>query len=212
MLRPYADHKLFHWGFHIGMHTSDLVLANRGGIPEGEPFAGSALYGGQTHFSPGFSVGVVADYSPRLWLSLRFLPTLHFGENRLAFTDMAEAAESFTLKRNIVELPLLVKLSSRRFNNTRPYIIAGPYAALQVGQRKDAPLAFNLIDAGISCGVGCDIYLRYFKLAPELRLSWGLTDMLRHSRPEFDQDNRLIYTQSLKNIQGRMILLTFNFE
>ena len=39
-------------------------------------------------------------------------------------------------------------------------------------------------DFMVSVGFGCDIYLPYFKLIPELKFCFGLTDVLKHDRPD----------------------------
>ena len=30
MTRPYADHRRFNWGFHVGVHVEDLIIDNLG--------------------------------------------------------------------------------------------------------------------------------------------------------------------------------------
>lgn len=211
--RPYADYKLFHWGFHVGVHVQDLVVDNKGTLPREAPEGASLLYASVPSYTPGFSVGVIADYSPILNLNFRLMPTLHFGETRILFSDASgNSQQRINARRNSIEIPLLVKYSAVRFNNTRPYITAGPYASFTIGQSRTAPIAFNLLEGGMAFGLGCDIYLRYFKLSPELRLMYGLTDILKHNRPEFAEDHRRIYTELINRMQSRMILLTFNFE
>ena len=61
-------------------------------------------------------------------------------------------------------------------------------------------------------GVGCDIYLPFFKLCPELSLSYGLGDVIQHERPDIADDARFRFTQVLRSATPRMILLTFHFE
>ena len=62
-------------------------------------------------------------------------------------------------------------------------------------------------------GFGCDFYLPYFKLNPEIKFCFGLTDMLEHDRPDLTDDfNRQKFTQSLKKATSKMIVLTFYFE
>ncbi len=211
--RPYADYKFFHWGFHVGLHTQDLVIDNTGHLFPDAPEGVSLMYASVPSYLPGFSVGVLMDYSPILNWNFRVTPTLHFGENKVAFSDVSNSRlETYSIRRNLVELPFLIKYSSVRFNNTRPYVIAGPYASFQIGQSLNSLLFFRPMDAGLAVGVGCDIYLPYFKLSPELRLSYGFANVLKQNRPEFADDNRRFYSQLISRMQSRMILLTFNFE
>lgn len=210
--RPFADYKRFHWGFHVGMHVPDLQITNSGELPPQTSAGSRVLYAAQGSYMPGFSVGVIADYSPILNLHIRLLPTLHFGENRVTFTDLDQYTETFLIRRNTIELPLSIKYTAHRFNNVRPYVAAGPFMSFEVGQRRESILTFQTLYGGLNVGVGCDFYLRYFKLSPELRFSYGLTNALQKNRPEFAEDNRLRYTQSLLGMRPRMIMLTFHFE
>ncbi len=210
--RPYADYRRFHLGFHVGTHTQDMVIQNFGknsAISE----SGSSIFGEMEMFSPGFSVGIILNYSPILDLDVRLVPTLHLGERSIAFAnEKKEQIDRFDLRSNMIELPLLVKYSSQRLNNMRPYIIAGPYTAFQIGQRVASPIKFKLVDYGMKIGVGCDIYLHFFKLCPELTFGYGIPNVIEYNRPELIDDNRLIYTQTIKRASTRMIMFTINFE
>lgn len=212
MTRPYADHRRFNWGFHVGAHVEDLIIDNMGPTEGNE----QPLYAAVPSYSPGFSVGVIANYNPHIDWSIRLIPTLHFGEQRLLYRRWGdtgdEAFESVPMRTSQIELPLLVKYSSVRFNDTRPYLVAGVYGLLHMGQKKGAPLQFAPLSAGWTIGLGCDIYLRYFKLSPELRFDFGVTDMIRHHRPDLDEGASMRYTAALRRGTGRMIMLTFCFE
>jgi porT protein len=208
MTRPYADHRRFNWGFHVGLHVEDLIIDNLG-PKDGKS---QALYAAVPHYSPGFSVGVIANYNPHIDWSIRTLPTLHFGEQQIFFHTGGESFETISMRTSQIEVPLLVKYSSVRFNDTRPYIVTGAYGLLNMGQKKGAPLQFTPLSAGWTIGVGCDIYLRYFKLSPELRFDFGVTDLIRHNRPDLDDGVSMRYTDAIRRGTGRMIMLTFCFE
>lgn len=209
--RPYADYRHFHLGFHVGIHTQDLIITNLGrSAGDG---SSPAIYAEMPMFSPGFSVGIVANYSPLLGLDLRFVPTLHLGERTIAYAnDKKEHLESFQLRSNAIEFPLLVKYSSLRLNNIRPYMLAGVYGSLAIGQRAKSVIRFKPFDYGFKVGVGIDIYLPYFKLAPELSLTYGLPNVIEHHRPDMADDSRYRYTQTIRGASTRMILFTILFE
>lgn len=62
-------------------------------------------------------------------------------------------------------------------------------------------------------GLGCDFYLPYFKLNPEIRFCLGLTDVLQRRRPDLaDDPQRMDITRSLLKARSKMIVLTFYFE
>ena len=61
-------------------------------------------------------------------------------------------------------------------------------------------------------GIGCDFYLPMFKLAPELKFSFGLIDILEKDRPDLKDEELIRYANSLNKATQRMITLSFNFE
>ena len=53
----------------------------------------------------------------------------------------------------------------------------------------------------------------FFKLNPEVKFCFGLTDVLQHKRPDLADDPEMIkITDSLKKVKSSMIVITFNFE
>ena len=68
-------------------------------------------------------------------------------------------------------------------------------------------------DFYLTCGFGCDFYLPYFKLNPEIKFCFGLTDVLDHERTDIlEEPEKFKITQSLKKAVSRMVVLTFYFE
>ena len=67
-------------------------------------------------------------------------------------------------------------------------------------------------DFGLEFGIGCDIYLPFFKLCPELKFSFGLVNLLEKDRPDLVDKDLLKYTEALSKATSRMVTLTFNFE
>ena len=206
---PYADHKLYHFGFHVGLHTQDLILTNNGiTAPDGE-----ILFAEIPNYSPGFSVGVIGDLFLNPYMNLRIIPTIHFGDKTLCFIEQKSLEEKLiSVRSNYLSIPLNVKISSMRLNNCRPYILGGVYGAFDMGRKKGNPILLNQIDYGLEFGLGCSIYMRFFRLAPELKFKFGLPDMLEKSREDLLNETDKIYSNSLSKATTRMIVLTFNFE
>jgi hypothetical protein len=62
-------------------------------------------------------------------------------------------------------------------------------------------------------GLGCDFYLPYFKLRPELKFMYGLGNSLDTDHADNLKDkNMLPYTKSVKEAHTKIIALTFYFE
>src|SRR5574344_1055451 len=89
--QPYADLKLLHLGFHVGIHAQDLILTNNGNVTaNGEPWFAEI-----PSYSPGFSVGVIGSMFMNPYMDLRFSPTIHFGDRKFVFKEQT-SGEEFT--------------------------------------------------------------------------------------------------------------------
>jgi hypothetical protein len=60
--------------------------------------------------------------------------------------------------------------------------------------------------------MGCDMYLPFFKLIPELKFSFGLLDILRHKRNDLIDGTLMKYTNAADDAHAKMITLTLYFE
>ena len=207
--QPYGDQKLYHFGILVGMHAQDMVITNSGVPAEN----GETWFATIPNYSPGFSVGLLGDLYLNPFMNLRFSPMLHFGDKMFEFVE-PEKKESFlaNIRSNYLMLPLDVKIRSMRLNNYRPYLITGAYTSFDLGRKTDEALYFNMMDFGLTIGIGCDFYLPMVKIAPELRFSFGLTDVVDHNRADLTDLSLRKYTDAIKKGTTRMISLTFNFE
>lgn len=78
---------------------------------------------------------------------------------------------------------------------------------------KDEHIKLKKSDLMLELGVGCDFYLPYFKLRPELKFMFGLSNVYdkNHQKDVKDQ-NMLPYTLSTNRVKSKIIALTFYFE
>ena len=213
--QPYADMKWYHLGFHIGLHTQDLILTNSGAITSD----GEVWYAEIPMYTPGFSVGVISSLYLNPYMNLRFTPTVHFGDKSVTAVTKdyiengnREAMMTTTVRSNYLSLPLYLKYAALRLNNHRSYVLGGVYGAFDMGRKKGEPILLKNFDYGVEFGFGCDIYLPFFKLCPEIKFSFGLTNLLEKDRRDLTQDKDRVMTQALSKATSRMIILTFNFE
>lgn len=210
MNRPYSDMRLWHLGFSVGMHLQDLTIANSGAVA----YDGTEWYAEQPAFSPGFCVGTVADLRLNPWLNLRFTPGLYFGSRDVTMRDDTSGdTRTLTLKSTYLVTPIDLKISSQRYRNSRPYIAGGLMPAFDVAKKRAEPLMLRTADLYITAALGCDFYLPYFKLIPELKFCFGLCDMMRHDRPDLADDPATMrFTNAVKRATSSMVILTFYFE
>lgn len=207
--RPYIDQRRFHYGFTIGIHTQDFKFRNNGFITE----EGQSWFADVAEYSPGFTVGVLGEFYLNQYLALRVIPSLDFGDKKITFREQ-ESGEKYkeTMKSCYISIPVNLKFSAERFNNYRPYIVAGLSPSIDLGKKKRKALLTKSFDCAIEVGVGCDFYLPFFKLIPELKFRFGLANLLEKNRNDLTDLSLLKYTQSIDRVNSRMITLSFYFE
>ena len=59
-------------------------------------------------------------------------------------------------------------------------------------------------DLGIEIGFGMDFYLEYFKFSPQIKLTYGILNLL--------SEDETIYTKSVEKLTTNAWLLSFTFE
>ena len=92
-------------------------------------------------------------------------------------------------------------------------VTLGGMLAFDVAKKRSDFLQFNSTDFFLSVGLGCDFYLPFFKLNPEIKFCFGLTDILKHNRPDLDENPDMYkITQSLGKVKSKMVVITFYFE
>lgn len=211
--RPYIDMRRWHYGFLFGLHMQDLEFTNNGYIHTLEDGAEESWFADVAAYNPGFSVGVLGELYLTEHLALRFIPTMHFGDKMVYFHEQISGVmEKQNIKSTYFSVPVNVKYAAQRFNNYRPYVVAGVAPMLDLTVKKQKALLTKRFDLALEMGFGCDFYLPFFKLIPELKFCFGLTDLLVKDRSDLIDKNLLKYTQSLDGASSRMVVLTLYFE
>lgn len=207
--RPYIDQRRLHYGFLVGMHTQDLKFTNNGYITDN----GESWFADVASYSPGFTVGVLGELYLTDHLALRAIPTLHFGDKVVTFKNQVNNQETRQqIKSTYLSLPIDLKFSGERFNNYRPYIMTGINPTFDLSVKQGRELLLKKMDCYLEVGLGCDFYLPYFKLIPELKFCFGLSNLLQKTRTDLNDKSLFKYTQSIDNASSRMIVFSLYFE
>lgn len=208
--KPFIDERPWHYGFHIGLHDQSLKLINNGFV---DPATGAQWMAENDRQNFGFSVGILGDWRITRQLALRVSPGLHFGSKHIGFRNQTDGTRrSQDLKTTYVAVPVDLKIAAPRFNNYRPYLVGGFSAMYDMTNAKGEMLRTKALQTFVQIGMGCDFYLPFFKLNPELKFYFGLGDVLLHQRAELTNPEQQIFTQSLSNANSGMVVLTFYFE
>jgi hypothetical protein len=219
--RPYADSKKLHFGFSFGMNFQNLAITNNGHITgDSDMYPGEEWYADVPAHSPGFSVNVLADYRIAEHFNLRISPGLYFGNKVVKFLNHRgdpnrdeRYKQSQNIKSTYIVLPIDLKMSAKRYHNMRPYFTAGAMYVHDLAKDRSDQLKLNNGDVMLTVGMGCDFYMPFFKLCPEIKFCFGLKNLLNKNRTDLEEgDERMRFTQSVNKVKNDMVVVTFFFE
>jgi len=221
--KPYIDLRPMHFGILIGTHLQDIEFENVGPYMMTDPDGNVSeqyIMCDADRWNPGFSVGVLGELRINDNFSLRCTPTMHFGAKHLTFLNMKKLdingkpmQETQDMKNTYVSLPLDIKFAAPRWNNHRPYIMAGINPMINLTGGDQDMVCIKRYNTMLEIGLGCDFYLPFFKLIPELKFCFGLGDVLDKDHiNELRDANLKAYAGSVSSAQSKMFVLTFYFE
>jgi hypothetical protein len=154
--------------------------------------------------------------------ALRTNPTLLISGNKTAFTyyDSRDGQITYTIPSVIIDLPIGLKIQSDRYNAfkypefMRHYLITGIKFGFDLGAEKAATLSngqpyANVIkgaDMAYELGLGLSFFLRYATISPEVKFSYGITDLKKVG------DFRYPLVSSVDRITSNFIYFTVHIE
>ena len=184
--RPYADLRPLHFGVLLGTHVQDVELNNIGVqhlTHEDESASERLITVDQNRWDAGLTVGVLAEMRLSKYFQFRIAPAMYFGNRHLTFRDYSmldkkgmPTEQQQDMKNAYISSALDIIFAAPRFNNHRPYLITGVNPMINLNGKNDQFVALKRYDVFAEIGVGCDFYLQYFKLRPELKFMFGLTN------------------------------------
>ena len=207
---PTFDDPKIHYGFYLGINQNDFKVNYR---PSNFP---STIV--EIKPTLGFNVGLIADFRVHKNVNLRFEPglisnskTIYFNNNPSLSTERDSIRE---IGSTYLHLPLVLKLSSDRWNNVRPYLLAGVsydhnFSSNQENSDDNFSGEFRMKTSNFmyELGVGVDIYLSFFKFSPSIR---GVFAMNRELID--DNNSNSPWTSPINIFSTRGVFLNFSFE
>ncbi len=199
------DRQRVHWGYFLGFNSYDYKFDYK--LPPGK----DVLVEGTT----GFNVGLVGNLRLTEYIDLRFEPGLYYTQRNLVFQNLLLAADrDREVRSTYIHFPLLVKFSSLRTGNIRPYLTAGLSETLNISSNsksKDDNSAgrFRVKQwtSNWEVGFGIDLYFEYFKFSPSIRGVFGLSDELIR-----DADPNSPWTSNIEAMKTRAVFVNFTFH
>ena len=221
--RPYTDLRPFHFGVVIGTHFQDIELLNAGPqtiTADDGTTTEAVISADQDRWDAGFNVGVLGELRLSTHFQLRIAPSMYFGTRHLTFINHSDLdvngkprEEKQQMKSAYISSAVDLIFAAPRFNNHRPYLMAGLNPMINLSGKSSDIIKLKRTDLYAEIGVGCDLYLPYFKLRPELKFMYGITDSLdKGHAAEMRDKNLLKFTNAVKGAHTKMIALCFYFE
>ncbi|MBD2767782.1 PorT family protein [Hymenobacter sp. BT664] len=206
---PAYDERWFHPGMYIGLTASRFVIEQSALYTNRQNVIANSVY------SPSLGVGFIGDarlgpaFSPFI---LRFAPGVIFLTRKVEFLPRGYPNPDSILTQEVtstvIQFPLLLKYQSNRRRNSRVYMLAGINPIITASSRRSDPMRNQLqavsSDLTLEYGVGMDLFYPLFKLAPELRFSHGLRNLLV---PHND-----VFSRSLQSISTNTVTLYINIQ
>jgi len=210
---PDHDSKPYHFGINLGLNKSHFSFThhpqflNQDSVMVIESVNSTGInlaWLVNLNLSPHFDFRTYPldlTFSERAFEYALTYPDIPVGESKIT----TKKVQSITLT-----LPLQVKFTSDRIDNLKVYTIAGvkfeyDMAANAGKKNADELIKLKPFDYSVEGGIGFHIYFPYFVLSPELKVSWGLSNL--HSR-----NSTLKFSSNIDKINSRMISFSLTVE
>jgi len=182
----------------------------------------SQLYSIESTPTNGFTVGIVTNLRLGNYFDLRFVPSLLFGERYFEYkvlrywsSDEENPILLITVPQNIsstfISLPFTIKYKSKRLNNLRGYVFSGVNFVIDLASNAkkkqnndDIQIRLKKNDMMVEFGAGFDFYTPFFKFGTEIKIAYGMNDILIHERN--------IYSAGIDRMNSKIFQISFTFE
>ena len=204
------DKQVLSWGYYLGFNSYDFNFDYK--TDQRDIFVERNV---------GFNVGLVGDLRINEYFNLRLEPGLVINQRNLMYSPenfQGVAFEDNDLLREVkstyIHIPLLLKISTKRVNNIKPFMVAGVSTALNLSSNEKNPddnsngqfrTERNMYFYEL--GVGIDLYLFWFKFTPSIRGIFAFNDELVR-----DDDPNSPWTGNIESMKTRGVFINFTFQ
>ena len=207
---PTFDNPKIHYGFYLGINKNDFKVNYR---PNNFPTTIVEIKP-----TPGFNVGLIADLRLHKNINLRIEPGLISNSKSIYYNNSPSLLTATDSIREIgstyLHIPLVLKFSTDRWNNVRPYVLAGVsydhnFSSNQENSDDNFSGEFRMKTSNFmyEFGIGVDVYLSFFKFSPSIR---GVFAMNRELID--DNNGNSPWTSPINIFSTRGVFLNFAFE
>lgn len=202
------DSRPLSWGYFLGFNSYDFKFTYNRQFDDDNTDIDVAT-------QAGFNVGLIGDMRINDYLNLRFEPGIYFGQRNLTFPRIEEESDYLReVKSTYVHLPLLLKVSTKRLNNFKPFVVSGISKSINLGSNENNPednyfgqFRMTRNTNYYELGFGIDFYLYYFKFSPSIRGVFATTDELVRDRNPLSP-----WTSNIASMKTRGVFINFTFQ
>lgn len=204
------DKSRLSYGYYIGFNSFDFNFDYKTDRPDI-----------QVKKSTGFNVGLIGNMRINDYFDLRLEPGLFITTRTLEYPEALFKDITFTssdlereVKSTYIHFPLLLKVSTKRINNFKPFIIGGLSTSINLSSNQDNPddnkvgkFRTNKNMYFYEIGFGIDLYLYYFKFTPSIRGIFAINDeLVRDANPNSP------WTGNIESMKTRGVFINFTFQ
>lgn len=205
---PNFDMQRWSWGYFLGFNTYDFDFDYIDYIAN--PATGKDYSVDRTI---GFNVGLVGNLRLSDHLDLRLEPGVSFNRINFQFTK-ADSKTFREINSTYVHIPLLLKFSTTRINNFKPFVVGGVSTSLNLSSNENNPddnydgqFRMTTNNYYYEIGFGIDLYLYYFKFTPSIRGVFAINNELVP-----DDNPNSSFTGNVENMSSRAVFINFTFQ
>ena len=196
------DYKKFHFGMALDFGYYNLVN------DYSESFLQhNDLLSIETDSDIGLGVSfILPDFRINNRLNLRHLLTVKTIQRNIKYTFNPDYDGPSEVIKNVeswfVESALHLKYRADRINNSRVFVFFGPSFGIDMASEKDVLdeniFKLNKTNLAFEVGAGCDFYFEFFKFAPQIKYSYGVTNLIVQDGTIFTSPLEGFYTRGLQ--------------
>lgn len=204
------DKQKVFWGYYLGLNMKTYkisYLTNEDTFIDVNP-------------AVGFDIGLIGDLRLHKNVSLRLEPGISSNTKDLTFSNIEGPPKNYRqVKSTYLRVPLLLKFNTDRFNNVRPYGVAGVsydmnFSSAEGSQdNTDGVFTTTKNNFMYEIGLGVDFYLPYFIFSPSIRGVFAINNELVRDMDGYGNvDTDSPYTGNIDYLGTRGIFLKLAFH
>ena len=244
---PNFDKRKIHFGYYLGINNNSFKIdyydqfGNDPNSPVNPPVEeGQSNMFVSVDASLGFNIGFVIDYRLHKNINLRFEPGLMSNAKTLTFIEpnlyqndgngLPIYSGTYDTEREVagtyLHVPLLLKFSTNRMNNIRPYFIGGVsydlnFSSNEQNGKDNSEGEFRMTTHNFmyEVGFGMDFYMYFFKFTPSIRGVFAINnelvndnDIPNNSNNPLAEDYSSPWTGPIDFMGTRGVYLNLTFE